>query len=103
MAIYRPSDSLSRCDPNLYSNIYDIRKHPDVKPSVSAVTAPKDTIEISREKLKTEALSHLRQPGKYLIAFNSFMRVGKYLFLAIAFPPYLMLYGLPKWIIIEGL
>lgn len=101
MAIRRSSDSLSRCDPTLYSNIYDVRKRPDLKPSAVSA-APKDTIEISREKLKKEALAHLRQPGKYLIAYNSFMRVGKYLFLAIAFPPYLMLYGLPKWIILEG-
>ena len=57
--INRSSDSLSKCDPGSYSNIYDARKRPDVKnhrvtPSASV---QKDTIEISHDKLKKEALS----------------------------------------------
>jgi hypothetical protein len=105
MAIRRASDSLSRCDPNLYSNIYDVRKRPDIKQESIGPTRPihKDTIEISRDKLKEEALSRLRHKSKYVIAQNGFMRIGKYLFMAIAFPPYLLIYGLPKWILIEGL
>ena len=31
------------------------------------------------------------------------MRIGKYLFLAVAFPPYFVVYGLPKWILVEGI
>lgn len=105
MALNRTSDSLSRCDPNLYSNIYDVRKRPDIKNHPVAATQPthKDTIEISRDKLKEEALSRLRHSSSFVIAQNSFMRVGKYLFLAVAFPPYFLLYGLPKWILVEGL
>jgi hypothetical protein len=105
MVIHRTSDSLSRCDPSLYSNIYDVRKRSDIKHQPISATQPihKDTIEISHDKLKEEALNRLRHTTKYVIAQNSFMRIGKYLFLAVAFPPYLMLYGLPKWILVEGL
>lgn len=105
MAIYRASDSMSRCDPNQYSSIYDVRKRSDVKHEPIAATRPihKDTIEISRDKLKEEALNRLRHTSKYVIAQNGFMRVGKYLFLAVAFPPYFIIYGLPKWILVEGM
>jgi hypothetical protein len=105
MAIYRASDSLSRCDPNQYSSIYDVRKRPDIKHEPVAATRPihKDTIEISRDKLKEEALNRLRHTSKYMIAQNSFMRIGKYLFLAVALPPYFVIYGLPKWILVEGI
>ncbi len=105
MAIYRSSDSLSRCDPNLYSSMFDVRKRSDIKhhPVSATPSIHKDTIEISRDKLKEEALSRLRHTSKYVIAQNSFMRIGKYLFLAIAFPPYFVLYGLPKWVVVEGI
>jgi hypothetical protein len=105
MAIDRTSDSMSRCDPTLYSNIYDVRKRSDIKHPPIHATQPvrKDTIELSRDKLKEEALSRLRHTSKYVIAQSSFMRIGKYLFLSIAFPPYLLLYGLPKWILVEAL
>ena len=90
MVIKRSSDSLSRCDPSLYSNIYDVRKHPDVKHTVKATaTQPthRDTIEISRDKLKEEALNRVRHTSRFVIAQHGFMRVGRYLFLAVAFPP----------------
>lgn len=105
MALSRPSDSLSKCDPGLYSNIYDVRKRPDLKNPVVTPAQPvhKDTIEISRDKLKEEALNRLRHTSKIVVATNSFMRVGKYLFMAIALPPYLLLYGMPKWVIVEAL
>ncbi len=105
MSIHRASDSLSRCDPNLYSNMYDVRKRSDIKHEPIQATQPthKDTIEISRDKLKEEALNRLRHTSKYMIAHNGFMRIGKYLFLAVALPPYLALYGLPKWLLVEGL
>jgi hypothetical protein len=105
MAIYRPSDSLSRCDPNLYSSMFDVRKRSDIKQESIAATQPihKDTIEISRDKLEEEALSRLRHTSECIIAQNSFIRIGKYLFLAIAFPPYFIIYGLPKWVLTEGI
>lgn len=101
MAVYRTSDHLTKCDPGLYSNIYDVRKRPDIKP-ISTPSIHKDTIEISKDKLKEEALSRLRHTTKVVIPQNGFLRVGKYLFLAVAFPPYLLLFGLPKWILVEA-
>lgn len=105
MVIYRSSDTLSRCDPGAYSNIYDVKKHPGIKLEANAEmkSGRKDTIEISRDKLNEEALSRLRHTTKYFVAQSSFMRIGKYLFLALAFPPYFAVYGLPKWIVTEGL
>lgn len=47
----------------------------------------RDTIEITREKLKEEALHRLRYPSEYLIDHPGFVRIGKYLFTAIVFPP----------------
>lgn len=110
MAIHRStshhsSDSWSRCDPDQYSNLYDVRRRADVKLEPIAATRPvhKDTLEISHDKLKEEALNRLRHTSKYVIAQNGFMRIGKYLFLAVALPPYFAIYGLPRWVFIEGL
>lgn len=104
MSIRRSSDSLSRCDPSVYSNLYDVRGRAGVKRETVSLTPSlgKDTIEFSRDKLKEEALNRLRHTSKYVVAQSSFMRVGKYLFLATLFPPYFLLYGVPKWIVIEG-
>jgi hypothetical protein len=102
MALHRTSDHLSRCDQNLYSDLYHVGNRR--KPSkVEAVHFPKDSIEISHEKLKADALNRLRHSTDSVIAQNSFMRIGKYLFLAIAFPPYIIIYGLPKWIVVEAI
>ncbi len=103
MAIHRASDSLSRCDPNAYSNIYDVRKRSDIKhdPIGSSQSIKKDTLEISRDQIKKEALNRLRHTTKIVVPQSSFMRIGKYIFLSIAFPPYLLVYGLPKWFIVE--
>lgn len=105
MGLNRTSDSLSKCDPSLYSNIYDVRKRSDIKqnPVSTNSSIHKDTIDLSRDKMKEEALARLRQTNQIVIPQNSFMRVGKYLFQAIALPPYLLLYGLPKWILVEAL
>lgn len=104
MSIRKASDSWSSCDPSLYSNIYDVRNHPSFNQKiVNANPVSRDTIEISREMLKDDAMKRLKQLPKYVIAQSSFMRIGKYLFIAIAFPPYLLLYGLPKWVLVEAL
>lgn len=63
----------------------------------------KDTLSLSTEKLKEEALHCLKHSSKYLIPQPGFMRIGKYLFKAVAFPPYFILYGLPKWMILTAL
>lgn len=106
MAIYRTSDGLSSCDPNLYSSLYDVNSRPPMKPETSMTTAdalPKDTIEISRDKMKKEALNRLNHTSKQTVAQSGFMRIGRYLFFAVTLPPYFIVYGLPKWILVEGL
>lgn len=106
MGIYRASDSMSRCDANSYSSIYDVRKSPATKEKpVIETNGPrrKDTIEFSRDKLKKDGLDRIRHISKFTVAQTGFMRIGKYLFLGVALPPYLALYGIPKWLLVEGL
>lgn len=101
MAIYRTSDSLSRCNPEVYSHLYDVTKKASLKSDSigSSTLIAKDTLELSGQKLKKEALNRLSQPSKFLILQTGFIRIGKYLFVGLAFPPYLLLIGLPKWVI----
>ncbi|MFI0435612.1 MAG: hypothetical protein ACH350_07815 [Parachlamydiaceae bacterium] len=104
MVIYRSSDSLSRCGSNDFS-LYDARKCSALKTSssLSSGSIHRDTIEISRDKLKEDALNRLRHKTQYGIAYQGFMRIGKYLFLAVAMPPYFLIYGLPKWVLVEAI
>lgn len=99
-------DSLSRCETNSYSTLYDVRSRPPPKEKKVAGTDPihKDTLEISKDKLEKEALSRLRHFSKYSISLpGGFVRVGKYLFVGIALPPYLLLYAIPKWVALVAL
>ncbi len=97
-------DSLSKCDSYLYSNPYQIGNHPHLKPdSIQSRSVEKDTIEGFKEEVKKEALDRLRQTTKFLIPQKAFMRIGKYLFLAIALPPYTVMYRIPKWILVQVL
>ena len=90
MAINRSSDSLSRCT-DQYDSMFKINNHPGVKPG-----AVKDTMAPSKtEELKKEAFERLTS-SKYLLLQQGFMKVGKFLFLSIALPPYLLLWGLSK-------
>lgn len=97
-------DSLSRCETNPYS-LYGVRKQGDTKEKVAIATPSihKDTIEISRDRIKKEALNRLNHTTKYFILQQGFMRVGKYLFLGLTLPPYLLLYGVPKWVLVVAL
>lgn len=97
-------DSLSRSEINPYS-LHEVRKRPDIKQEPIAPTQPihKDSIEISRGELHKEALERLRHSSKYVIIQVAFIRIGKYLFVGLTLPPYLILYGIPKWIIKIGL
>lgn len=102
MAIHRMPDSMSSCNPELYDNIYQVNKRPDLKSAPVEKPGSKDTIQRSLSK---DALNRLQQPSKNMILQQSvlFRRVGKYLFLSVALPPYFLLYGLPKWLLVEGL
>lgn len=107
MAIYRSSDSVSRYDHQ--SEMYSLQNRPkpskDTLNSVSETLNPsrKDTIEISKERLNEEALSKLGKKETYTVSQNSFMRIGKYLFLAVTLPPYVLVVGIPKWIVLQAL
>ncbi len=104
MAIYKSSDSLTRCDPNRYDHLFEVNSRPKIKSeSSSAPPIHKDTLEISKDKLKKEALERLRHTSKIMVAYDGFMRIGKTLFLAIGLPPYLLVFGLPKWMLTAGI
>ena len=103
MSLHRSSDTLSRCDSHTYTNLYDAHKRVEIKTAPLVENkGPKDTIEFSRDQFKKEALSRLRHKTNQTMSHSGFMRVGKYLFMAVAFPPYVLLYGVPKWIFTEG-
>lgn len=89
-------DSLTKC--TTYSNPFDIKTYPT---RVVPLPHSKDTLESSREALEKDALQHLESAtGKIpLILYVAICRVGKYAFLAVAFPPYMVLFLLPKWMI----
>jgi hypothetical protein len=97
-------DSIGRCDSNSY-NLYEVNKRPGTKPPSASITQPihKDTLELTREQLQKEALNRLRHTSKYTIAQSGFMRIGKYLFVGVTFPPYLILYAIPKWVLVAAL
>lgn len=92
-------DSLSRCHTNPYS-LQEMKQ--TTKPVITPTSRP-DTLEISREKLQKEALGRLRHTTKQTIAHNGFMRIGKVLFMAVAIPPYIVLFGIPKWVLVVAL
>lgn len=104
MSIFRSQDSMSKCNVDHYSHFYDLHKPAQKKEQATLLRAPsRDVLEISRAKLEQEALNSLRHTSKVTIAQHSFMRVGKYLFLAVALPPIFIIYKIPKWVIVEAL
>jgi hypothetical protein len=99
MVINRSRDTLTKCPEGLYNNMFSVESRGHHKaPSVHH----KDTTE---RCLSQEALDRLQRPSKDTIAQPSFLfrRIGKYVFLSIALPPYFLLYGIPKWLLVEAL
>lgn len=101
-------DSLSRCnyESNNFYNIHSPKIRRDPEASTVIRSTPKDTLELSKDQLKKDALNRLRHTSDVKIessASSSVMRIGKYLFLAVSVPPYMLLYGIPKWLLVEGL
>ena len=99
--IYR--DTISRC--NLYSNPYDahMTSHPTlVRQRAEEYARSKDVIESAQRRLERGLMQKLllKLPtGKFVVVAH----LGKYVFLAIILPPYIFLYGLPKWLMTEGM
>jgi hypothetical protein len=93
-------DGLSKWEPNmLETRPLPYKTNPVIKKPAFA----KDSLEISKEKLKQEALDRLRHTSKFTVESPAGMviRVGKYMFLAAALPPYILLYRIPKWVLVE--
>jgi hypothetical protein len=98
-------DSLSKCD---YSNPFDVKNYSHHNASSSSHVSKsftKDVLEISEDKIKKEAMIHIdsaasRIPsGLYVVV----SRVGKYTFLALAIPPYFVLYMMPRWLLMTAI
>jgi len=58
-----------------------------------------DSIEISQSHLNKQMVNRFKNVGLQLPheSFVAVVQVGKYVFLAIMLPPYLLLYGVPRW------
>lgn len=101
--VYR--DSIAQC--NLYSNPYDTRmqSHPSlIRQRQQNYMKAQDTLSSSQSRLEKEIFLKLQASiklpkGKFLLV----AKLGKYAFLAIMLPPYIFCYGIPKWLLTEGL
>lgn len=98
-------DSISRCDQ--FTTIYDTIRNPNLPnippPTNSVMDQGKDTIQSTQQRLNREVLERFQNSGLKLSheTFMAVAQVGKYLFLAIMLPPYLCLYGIPKWMLMQ--
>lgn len=99
-------DSLSRCEEP--SMLYDTVRNPNARPipkKIDLGEISKDTIQSTQHRLNRQMLEKLESLGFKLPhdSFVAVVQVGKYLFLAVMLPPYLALYGLPKWLLLMAL
>lgn len=103
MGINRFQNSLTSCrdNPEFYDDKYQLTRRPDLKSRESEESVFKDTI---KRSASTDALNLLQRPSENMIAQPNilFSRIGKYVFLTVAMPPYFLLYALPKWLLVEG-
>lgn len=98
-SIYK--DSLGRCDPP--SMLYDTIRNPNAPyvPPKQQVVSP-DTIESTQQRLNREMMERFKVDGRATHdTFVTVVQVGKYLFLAIMLPPYLCMYGIPRWMFVN--
>lgn len=96
------SGSISRCD--LYSNPYDTRMQarPAIIKQRAESFSQQDTLS-SAKSFDSDILKRLQAKE---IPYDSLLvlaALGKYAFLAIVLPPYIFCYGIPKWLMTEGL
>lgn len=94
-------DSLSRCENP--SMLYDAVRNPATvyKAPVQAVRLSKDVLETKQQRLNREMMEKL-QSNSFRLPHQTYVvvaQVGKYVFMAIMLPPYLLLYGIPKWLL----
>lgn len=88
-------DSISKCSQG--NDIFSMVRNPGMKIKAQS-DKPVDTLKSLQGQMEIEATAKL-----FKMLQNSIVvaRAGKYLFLALAMPPYLLLYGLPKWVMID--
>lgn len=96
-------ESWSRCEHP--SMLYDTVRNPratHIPPKV-ILNPNLDTIESTQKRLNNEMLHRLKNLGLQLPheSFVAVVQVGKYVFLAVMLPPYLMLYTFPRWLIVS--
>ena len=97
-------ESWSKCD-HPYS-LYETIRNPKalnapLKIDSLASKREPDTIESTQKRLHKEMLNKLESKGLQLphSSFVAVVQVAKYVFLAIMLPPYLCLYGIPKFLL----
>lgn len=90
-------DSISQCSQG--NDLYAMIRNPSAKmPTKAAPTKQVDSIKSLRTQMERDAVAQL---GKAMKNFIFVARAGKFVFLAIMIPPYILLYGMPKWMISE--
>lgn len=92
------NDSMSRYDDS--SALYNVAGNRNAP--VKQLADPKDVLQpVQSEGVKmTTKTTGLQLPHESFVAV---VQVGKYMFLAIMIPPYLCLYGIPKWFVMNFL
>lgn len=86
---WKKNDSLSEC--SSHRELYDLRSTPKASGSQSFQESPEETPE-SRFFLKLSKTSIWKMLGVLL----------KYVLMALILPPYVVFYGIPKWVIQKG-
>lgn len=96
------NDSISRYDTSAdHFNAFTTNKLKDPEEVLRSMAAhSKDTIESSQEKMEAEIINRLQvnagDMGQNKLPIIA--RAGKFVFMAIAIPSYMIIYSLPKWV-----
>lgn len=104
--IHNGGSSIGACDH--YSNPYDMRmqSHPGLASQRQAnYLKSQDTLSSAHLRLEKEIFLKMKEGGLNF-PWGSFVvvgTIGKYVFLAFMLPPYMLCYGIPKWIVMQGL
>lgn len=98
-------DSMSRCEQP--SMLFDTVRNPHarrVAPKVVVGEVSKDTLESTQKRLNRQMFERVQNLGLRLPhdSFVAVVHVGKYVFLAVMLPPYLCLYGIPRWMLVTA-
>lgn len=96
-----PRDSISSSK-SYYSNPYrsDLDYSKGYYKSVIEKERTQDRIESSQQKIEEKLLTQFRQ-NQFRLPLGKFViigQIGKYIILAVMLPPYIFLYGMPKWL-----